>query len=262
MDKFSVATYNVNSLRSRLHIVIPWLELNRPDVLCLQETKVEDSSFPRDAFAKIGYHVILKGEKQYNGVAIASRVEPREVSCGLDDEGPHDQTRLIRGIFSGVRILNTYVPQGKDPNSPQFAYKLQWLERLANFIAKHYSPDEPLIWCGDINIAPDPLDVYDPKRLLGHVCFNPLVWEALAKITSWGLIDVFRKHHPGEPKQYTFFDYRLPNTVERGLGWRIDHIFATSVMGDRSLNCTIDLAPRRQEKPSDHAILWAEFKRL
>lgn len=260
MGRLTVATYNVNSIRSRLHIVIPWLKTQRPDILCLQETKVEDARFPRQAFEEIGYHVVFKGEKQYNGVAIASLEKPADVSFGLDDDDPPDYSRLIRGVFSGVPILNTYVPQGGEPESEKFAYKLQWLKRLRNFIARHYRPQDPLILCGDINIAPEAIDVHDPKRLLGHVCFNPQVWAALKEIKSWGLTDVFRRHHPDEAGQYTFFDYRVPKTLERGLGWRIDHILATQAMADRSVGCHIDLAPRREEKPSDHTVLWAEFE--
>ncbi|MDZ4165339.1 MAG: exodeoxyribonuclease III [Smithellaceae bacterium] len=260
MDSLVIATYNVNSIRSRLHLVLPWLKTHRPDIFCLQETKVEDDGFPRQAFEELGYHVVFKGEKRYNGVAIVSREKPSEVAWGLDDGGPPDDSRLIRGVFAGVHVLNTYVPQGREPQSPQFAYKLEWLSRLKRFIAKNYTPGDPLVWCGDINIAPEPIDVHDPKRLLGHVCFNPEVWEALAEIKAWGLTDIFRLHHPNEPGQYTFFDYRVPKTLERGLGWRIDHLLATEAMANRSLNCAIDLAPRGAEKPSDHTVLFAEFK--
>ncbi len=260
MGRFIIATYNVNSIRSRLHIVIPWLQTHRPDVLCLQETKVEDASFPSHAFEDIGYHVVFKGEKRYNGVAIASLEKPADVSFGLDDEGPPDDSRLIRGVFSGIDIINTYVPQGGEPASEKFTYKLQWLKRLGIFIARHYTPQDPLVWCGDINIAPEAIDVHDPQRLLGHVCFNPQVWAALKEITSWGFTDIFRRHHPDEPGQYTFFDYRVPKTLERGLGWRIDHILTTQAMADRSRGSSIDLAPRREEKPSDHTVLLAEFE--
>lgn len=261
MERLIIATYNVNSIRSRLHLVLPWLRTHRPDIVCFQETKVQDDDFPRQAFEELGYQVVFKGEKGYNGVAIASREKPTEVAWGLDDGGPLDAPRLIRGVFAGIHVLNTYVPQGRERESPQFAYKLEWLSRLKRFIARNYSPGDPLVWCGDINIAPEPIDVHDPKRLLGHVCFNPEVWEALAEIKAWGLTDIFRLHHPGEPGQYTFFDYRVPKTLERGLGWRIDHLLATEVMANRSRSCSIDLAPRGAEKPSDHTVLLAEFEK-
>ena len=259
MGKFKIASYNVNSLRSRLHIVIPWLKENRPDVLCMQETKVEDGKFPRMEFEETGYRVFFKGAKQYNGVAIASLTAPEAVSSGFTDGGPADEERLIMGVFSGISILNAYVPQGRDREHPQFAYKLAWFKRLRAFLENLSSPEKPLIWCGDLNVAPESIDVHDPKRLLGHVCFNPEVWDAFSKVKSWGLTDIFRKHHPGTPSQYTFFDYRVPSSVERGLGWRIDHILATESLAARSLNCTIDLKPRLEEKPSDHTILVAEF---
>lgn len=259
MQVFKVATFNVNSLRSRLHLVLPWLEEHRPQVLCMQETKVPDESFPVEEFEGIGYHVVFRGQKGRNGVAIASLDEPQEVSFGLDDGGPADEDRLIRGIFSGIAVVNTYVPQGQSPDSPMFPYKLEWFRRLREFFNRHYSPDQPLIWCGDLNVAPQEIDVHNPKRLLGHVCFRPEVWEAFERVKEWGFVDVFRKHHPGEAGQYTFFDYRVPRAVERGLGWRVDHILATRPLAERSVDCWIDLTPRKSTKPSDHTPLVAQF---
>ncbi|OGP55541.1 MAG: exodeoxyribonuclease III [Deltaproteobacteria bacterium RBG_13_52_11] len=260
MKRFKIATYNVNSIRSRLHIIIPWLEKNHPTVFCMQETKVEDERFPAKEFEGAGYHVACKGEKQYNGVAIASLERTEKVSFGLDDEGPADGDRLISGVFSGIHVVNTYVPQGHDRENPRFQYKLQWFKRLREFFARHYSPNEPLIWCGDLNVAPEEIDVHNPKRLLGHVCFNPEVWEGFTSVKSWGLVDVFRRHHPNEPGQYTFFDYRVPKAVERGLGWRVDHILATPPLADQSISCSIDMGPRLAEKSSDHTIVTAEFE--
>jgi exodeoxyribonuclease-3 len=260
MGTVKIATYNVNSIRSRLHIVIPWLQRNRPTVFCMQETKVEDDKFPVKAFEDAGYHVVFKGEKRYNGVAIASRQKPEEISFGLDDDGPADGDRLIHGTFGGIPVVNTYVPQGYDREDPRFQYKLQWFKRLREFFSGHSSPQKPLVWCGDLNVAPEEIDVHNPKRLLGHVCFNPQVWEGLASVKAWGLVDVFRKHHPNEPGQYTFFDYRVPKAVERGLGWRVDHILATSPLAEKSRSCSIDLNPRRAQKPSDHTIIVAEFE--
>lgn len=259
MENFKLATYNVNSIRSRLHIIIPWLVNHRPEVFCMQETKVEDGKFPFQEFRDAGYHVVFRGSKQYNGVAIASREEPDHIQYGLDDGNPADTDRLIALQIGNIHILNTYVPQGRDRESEQFRYKLRWFDRLKTFISTHWQPNDQLIWCGDLNVAPESIDVYDPKRLLGHVCFNPDVWAAYAGICDWGLVDIFRKHHPDEPRQYTFFDYRVPQTLERGLGWRIDHILATAPLAQKSRSCFIDLEPRRAEKPSDHTVLTAEF---
>jgi len=262
MTTFKVATYNVNSIRSRLHIVIPWLREKRPDVLCMQETKVENVKFPVKDFEEAGYHVVFSGGKRYNGVAIASLEKPEDVSCGLEDSEPFDTDRLIRGVFSGISVVNLYVPQGRGRDMPQFQYKLQWFVRLRNFLKKHYTPGDMLVCCGDINVAREGIDVHDPKRLLGHADFTPEVWEAFDSLTSWGLFDIFRKHHPGEERQYAFFDYRVPGAVDRDLGWRVDHILATSSLSDLSVDCYIDLDPRRAEKPSDHTVMIAEFEKL
>jgi exodeoxyribonuclease-3 len=260
LKNFKIATYNVNSIRSRLHIILPWLKENRPDVFCMQETKVEDGKFPVGEFEDTGYGVIFKGEKRYNGVAIASLEKPEMVNSGLDDGDPPDKDRLIRCVFSGIHIINTYVPQGRERESPHFTYKLEWFRRLRDFLDKLYSPDEPLIWCGDLNVAPESIDVHDPKRLLGHVCFTPEVWEAFHHVNSWGLVDIFRKLHPGMPGNYTFYDYRVPKSVERGLGWRVDHILTTPSLAAKSISCTIDMNTRIAERPSDHTVLVAEFK--
>ena len=256
-----IATYNVNSIRSRLHIVLPWLQKNMPDYFCLQETKVADDKFPQTEFTDLGYQITFKGNKQYNGVAIASRQKPQKVMCGLDDE-PNDVERIIAATFDDLTIINTYVPQGQDKDSPQYAYKLAWFGRLKKYLKKHFQPQNPVIWCGDLNVAPEKIDVHDPKRILGHVCFNPEVWKAYADVKSWGFVDVFRLHHPAEIGQYTFFDYRVPDAVVRNLGWRVDHILATESLASRSYICNIDLPTRLTEKPSDHVIMVAEFSEV
>jgi exodeoxyribonuclease-3 len=259
MGTFRIATYNVNSVRMRLPIIIPWLRRHRPDVLCMQETKVRDRDFPIGDFAAIGYHVVFRGLTGYNGVAVASLEEAKEVAFGLNDGGPIDEDRLIRCHFDSMSVVNTYVPQGRERGSPHFAYKLEWFRRLRAFFERRYDPEGPLLWCGDLNVAPETIDVHDPKRLLGHVCFTPEVWEAFALVKTWGLEDLFRRHHPGEGGRYTFFDYRVPRSVERGLGWRIDHILTTPSLALKSVECTIDMDARIAEKPSDHTILIATF---
>ena len=256
---FTVATWNVNSIRSRLHALLPWLETVGPDVVCLQETKVQDPNFPASAIEEIGYHAAFRGEKSYNGVAILSKAPIESVRFGLDDGGPTDEARLIVGEVRGIPIVNTYVPQGRDPEHEMFAYKLEWFARLRAYFASYFSPDEPLIWTGDLNVAPEPIDVHDPKRLMGHVCFNPRVTEALENVKSWGLVDLFRKHVP-DPGQYTYYDYRTKNGVAEGKGWRVDHILATKPLADRSVNAWIDLEPRLGDKPSDHAPMLVEIK--
>lgn len=254
----TIATFNVNSVRSRLHILEPWLATVRPDLLCLQETKVQDPDFPAEPLEAAGYHVRYKGEKSYNGVAVLSRRRPTDCTCGFGDDGPADASRLIIVEVDGIVVVNTYVPQGRDVAHEMYAYKLAWFDRLRSLLDARYTPKTPIVWVGDLNVAPQDIDVHDPKRLRGHVCFNPEVSDALTSVTKWGFIDVFRKHVP-DGGQYTYYDYRARNAIATGKGWRIDHIQATQSLADRSVRAWIDLAPRRAEKPSDHTPLLAEF---
>jgi exodeoxyribonuclease-3 len=219
-----IGSFNVNSLRSRLPIVIQWLAENQPDVLCVQETKVQDVDFPTEAFDNAGYKYVFKGQKSYNGVAIFSKTEIKNARFGFSNE-PKDEARLIAAEIAGIVVVNTYIPQGDSPESEKFQYKLNWFERLSKFFKKNFAPADPIVWVGDLNVAPQPIDVYDPKNLLGHVCFSPQVTEALNNVAQWGFIDVFRMHC-SEAGQYTFWDYRLPNSFKRNLGWRLDHILA------------------------------------
>jgi len=252
-----VASFNVNSLRQRLPIVLGWLEENRPDVLCVQETKVQDVDFPGDSFENTGYKYVFKGQKSYNGVAIFSRCKIRNVEFGFEDE-PKDQARLIKAEINGVVIVNTYIPQGYLPDSEKFEYKLDWFNRLGEFFDKNFKASDAVLWVGDFNVAPEAVDVYDPEGLLGHVCFHPEVHKALERVCQWGFVDVFRMHC-SQAGQYTFWDYRLRNSVEENLGWRLDHIMATKPLAEKSTFCYIDKQPRLAEKPSDHTPIVAEF---
>jgi len=252
-----IASYNVNSLRARLPIVLPWLSDSQADVLCVQETKVQDVDFPTEAFDEIEYNVAFKGQKSYNGVAIISKHPIECVEYGLPDD-PKDEPRLIKAEIAGLHIVNTYVPQGYLPNTEKFQYKLQWFARLTDYFERNFTPEDALLWVGDLNIAPTPIDVYDPKTLLGHVCFHPAVHEALNDVMGWGFVDVFRKHCD-QAGEYTFWDYRMPNALGRNLGWRLDHIMATKPLAEKSTSCTIAKDLRRAERPSDHVPIIAEF---
>ncbi len=254
-----VATYNCNSIRARLELVRQWMIREKPHILCLQETKTQDSEFPAEMFEGLGYHVIFRGQKAHAGVAVASRREPTGVSFGLDDGDDPDEARLIRAEIAGIALVNTYVPQGRTIDSPHFQYKLRWFERLRSFFERHYDPQDPLLWVGDFNVAPQPMDVYDPKRLEKHVDFHPDAREALEDTRQWGFVDVFRRCHPDEPQHYTFWDYRVPNALQRGMGWRVDHIWGTAPLAERSSNAWIDVDARIADKPSDHTFLAAEF---
>ncbi len=251
-----IGSFNVNSLRSRLEVVFGWLSQHQPDVLCVQETKVQDVDFPREAFEGSGYNYVFKGEKKYNGVAIFSKDKIKNVQFGFADE-PKDEARLIKAEIKGIVIVNTYVPQGYMPESDKFEYKLKWFKRLGQYFKKNLKPTEPVLWTGDFNIAPERIDVYDPDSLLGHVCFHPEVHKALKKVMEWGFVDVFRKHCK-EAGQYTFWDYRM-NAFRRNLGWRLDHIMTTEVLANKSTACYIDKEPRLAERPSDHTPIIAEF---
>jgi exodeoxyribonuclease-3 len=253
-----VASFNANSIRARLHIVIDWLKKESPHVLCLQETKVIDAEFPEEAFRDLNYKTVYRGEKSYNGVAIVSRMPVRNVRRGFD-ELETEGSRLIFATVGGIPILNTYIPQGFHPLSKQFMHKLNWFQRLYDYVNQHFRPDRPLLWLGDFNVAPEPIDVHDPGHLLGQVGFHPDEHAALEKFKEWGFVDVFRRHQP-EPGQYTFWDYRVRNGVARNLGWRVDHIWATEPLARKSVNAWIDVEPRLREKPSDHTFIVAEFR--
>ena len=253
-----IASFNVNSLRARLPIVLNWLEKHAPDVLCLQETKVQDHDFPAQAFDGCGYKFAFKGQKSYNGVAIFSKSTLENVSFGLDTE-PSDQPRLVKAKIGSINIVNTYIPQGQDPESEKFEYKLNWFKRLKKYFRKNFKPTDLVIWVGDFNIAPTDIDVYDPKGLFGHVCFCAEVQQALEDVMEFGFVDVFRKHCP-EPNQYTFWDYRLPGALKANRGWRLDHIMATEPLAKKSTACYIDKEPRAKERPSDHTPIIVEFR--
>ena len=253
-----IATFNANSIRSRLGIVLQWLQTHEPDVLAIQETKVQDGEFPALAFTKLGYNVIFRGEKSYNGVAIISKCTPSEVRFGLDDGKQADETRLACCKVGPVYVVNTYVPQGREIDNPMYAYKLQWFKRLKAYFERHFTPKTKLVWVGDLNVAPEAMDIHNAEEQSEHVCYHVDVRKALADTVSWGFVDVFRKHHP-EPGQYSFFDYRTVNAVQRHMGWRVDHILATPSLAKTSTDSYIDLNPRLMEKPSDHTFLVADF---
>jgi exodeoxyribonuclease-3 len=254
-----IATFNVNSLRKRLPLVLGWLERHQPDVLCLQETKVQDDDFPLLAFTAAGYHGTFRGMKGYNGVAVLSRRPPEAVLYGFDTAKDRDEARLIQVKVHGIPIVNTYVPQGFELGSPKYAYKLKWFQRLRRHFDRHLSPDKPALWCGDMNVAPRPIDVHSPEKHLAHVCYHEAARKAYAKAVAWGWADVFVKLHP-ERRQYTFWDYRRPSSLDANKGWRIDHILATLSLAERCTRVEVDIEPRRAKDPSDHTFLWAEFR--
>jgi len=252
-----VASFNVNSLRARLEILLDWMKKEAPDILCLQETKVPDNFFPKKEFERIGFYVVFRGEKTFNGVAIVGKTPFEDISYGFEDGS--EATRLISSRIRGITIVNTYVPQGFHPLSERFREKLDWLQRLYYHFKENYTPHMPIIWTGDFNIAPGPRDVYDPQFLMGHVGFHQDEHTVLLKFKEWGFIDVFRLHN-SEGGHYTFWDYTVRNAVKKGMGWRIDHIWTTGILAEKSTRAWIDIRPRLLQKPSDHTPIIAEFK--
>jgi len=254
-----IASFNANSVRARLPIITAWLGAERPDILCIQETKVQDPDFPWQTFQEQGYHSTFFGQKSYNGVAVLSRQAPTDVAPGFQDGADEAEARLLKVAFDDLTVVNTYIPQGQDPDSDKFQYKLAWFERLKAYFQRNCDPRGHVLWVGDFNVAPEPIDVYDPDQLAGSVGFHPAEHQALKAVMAWGFVDVYRQHNPRE-KMFTFFDYRIPNAAKRGLGWRIDHICATRALAECATSAWIDMAPRLEPKPSDHTFIAAEFQ--
>ncbi len=251
-----VATWNVNSLRVRLPQVIEWLAMARPDVLCLQETKLEDAQFPVEEITRAGYRAVCSGQKTYNGVALLSREDPREVMTelpGFDDP----QRRLLAAEIGTIRVVNVYVPNGQAVDSEKFIYKLDWLDKLLDYVAEQQSRYERLLLLGDFNIAPEDEDVHDPDLWRGQVLFSDPERARFRALVESGLRDAFRKFDQA-PAAFSWWDYRAA-AFRRNLGLRIDHILVSAALYERCLSCEIDTAPRRWPRPSDHAPVVATF---
>ncbi len=252
-----VATWNVNSIRSRLERLLRWLDKVHPDVVCLQELKAREEVFPYEPIREAGYHAAVHGQKTYNGVAILSASEPRAVERGMGDDLDDAQARLISAEVEGVRIISAYVPNGQVVGSEKYMYKLDWMRRLRGHLGRQFEPSAPLILCGDLNVARDDLDVADPEKWAGSVLCHQEARDSLERIREWGLTDVFRQHHP-EGGLYSWWDYRML-AFPKDDGLRIDHIFATDPMARRCTSAEIDREERKGPKPSDHAPVIATF---
>lgn len=257
-----VATWNVNSIRTRLEQVVNWLQENSVDVLCLQETKVQDPDFPRSAFEQLGYHLYISGQKSYNGVALISQKPLEDVSAGfapiLGNSEFDEQKRVITGAIDGVRILNLYVPNGSAVGSEKYEYKLRWLQTLREYlqILLQQEPNKICI-CGDFNIALEDKDIHNPKGRENQVMATDLERQALLKVLELGLADAFRKFNQ-ETGHFSWWDYRT-GAFRGNRGWRIDHHYLTPSLYDRATSCIIDVAPRKLPQPSDHAPVIVEF---
>jgi len=254
----AVATWNVNSIRTRLDHVLKFLQSDYPDVLCLQELKAEEKNFPADAFARRGYHVAGAYQKTYNGVAIVSPYPIEDVAVGFADDGPDAEARCIAATVRGVRVICVYVPNGQDVGTEKYAYKLDWMDRLSRELERNADPKAPLVLTGDFNVAMDDRDVYDPKAWEGRVLFSEPEREAAGRWLKWGLVDTFRKHHQ-EAGRYSWWDYRQ-GAFPKDRGLRIDHLWATRSLAERCVACDVVREPRTWDQPSDHAPVVAVFE--
>ncbi len=265
-----IATWNVNSLKARLDKVRWWLDRARPDVLLMQETKLADAAAPVDVFRDAGYELAHHGQAQWNGVAIVSRrgiagivtnfgqaLRPAQAPNTEDDE-PLAEARMIAAECGGVRVVSVYAPNGRTLGSSFYEAKLAWFERLARWLEEAADPEQPLVLGGDFNVAPEDVDVWDPRACHGGTHVSPREREAFARLCRWGLVDAYRQHH-SEPGRYTWWDYRAGN-FHKNFGMRIDHLLATRPLAGRTVWAEIDREARKGKPiPSDHAPLLIDL---
>jgi exodeoxyribonuclease-3 len=250
-----LATWNVNSLKVRLPHLIDWLGRVQPDAVCLQETKTEDRNFPLTEIESAGYRVVYSGQKTYNGVAILSRAPLSAEARGIPDF-PDDLKRVIAATVGDVRVICLYAPNGQEPGSEKYAYKLRWYAALTTWLAREVTGKVAVL--GDLNIAPEARDVHDPKRWEGKIHFSEPERAAFLALIELEFKDAFRLFEQSE-KQFTWWDYRLA-AFQRGWGLRIDHILLSPALAARCRSCRIDIEPRKLERPSDHAPVITELE--
>ena len=251
-----IASWNVNSLRVRLEHVMTWLDSAKPDVLALQETKTKDEEFPVAAFADAGYEISYSGQPTYNGVAIVSRKPAIDIQTDLESFDDA-QRRVLGATIDGVRVLNLYVPNGQSVESDKYTYKLSWLDALTKQLEHDLARYERLVVLGDFNIAPEDRDVHDPEEWFGKVLCSDPERNALNNILNLGLVDTFRLMEQ-DAGHYSWWDYRAA-AFRRKRGMRIDLVLASNDLSKSCKSATIDVEPRRWERPSDHTPVIAEF---
>ncbi|HEY2627990.1 MAG TPA: exodeoxyribonuclease III [Usitatibacter sp.] len=251
-----VATWNVNSLRVRLPHLTDWLAANAPDLMCLQETKCDDGTFPGDELRAAGYSIAHLGQRTYNGVAILSRGEGAVVARNIPGFAD-DQSRVIAMDIDGVRVVSVYVPNGQSVGSDKYHYKLRWMEALTAWLEKQLIDHPRIAVLGDFNIAPEDRDVYDPVAWAGQVLVSEPERAALKRLFDAGFADSFRLFDQPE-RSYTWWDYRM-NAFRRKKGLRIDHALLSPELAKACTSCVIDMAPRGLERPSDHTPLMCEL---
>lgn len=253
-----IISWNVNSIRARHDRLLALLGRHEPDVVCLQELKLEEDKFPWGELKAAGYHAACLGQKSYNGVAILSRTEPEDVRRGMGDGGDDAQARLISARVHGIRVFSAYFPNGSTPESDKYTFKLAWMERLARKLRAEHAPGEPIALCGDFNVAPSDLDVKNVEKWADTVLCRPEVREALEAIRGFGLVDSLRRLRPDEGNLYSYWDYQMLGFPKND-GLRIDHIDVTEPLATRLLAVRIDREERKGKQPSDHAPVIATF---
>jgi exodeoxyribonuclease-3 len=251
-----IAAWNVNSLKVRLPQLLEWLAAQQADVVCLQETKLEDHNFPRQEIEAAGYEVAFSGQKTYNGVALLSRVGLNDVVCG-NPYFPDPQKRLIAATVKGIRVICAYIPNGQAVGSDKYDYKLSWLEALEKWLGEELARHPQLALAGDFNIAPDDRDVHNPAAWAGQILCSEAERTAFQRLLALGLQDSFRLFDQPE-KSFSWWDYRMLG-FQRNLGLRIDHILLSSPLAQQCTASGIDREMRKRERPSDHAPVTAEL---
>jgi exodeoxyribonuclease-3 len=251
-----LATWNVNSLKVRLPQLLTWLVREQPDVVCLQETKLEDHGFPRQEIEAAGYHVCFAGQRTYNGVALLAREGPTELVVG-NPLCPDEQKRLLTATIRGICVVCAYVPNGQAVGSDKYAYKLEWLDGLARWVSKRLAANPQLVLAGDFNIAPEDQDVYDPDAWAGQILCSDPERAAFQHLLSLGLKDSFRLFDQ-PAKSFSWWDYRMLG-FQKNRGLRIDHILLSETLAARCKAARISREVRKLERPSDHAPVTAEL---
>ncbi len=254
--KFSIATWNVNSIRARIDNVANFLKKNNTDVLCMQETKVEGSLFPKERFEQLGYYLTVFGQKRFNGVAVASKLPFEEVKTNIVGN-EKNQKRTILSKINGITIINSYFPNGQSPDSENFQYKLDFIVGFREYLDKHFDTNkDELIIVGDFNVAKEEIDVYDTKSMEGKIGFHAKEREALNYLFEWGFVDAFRIFN--KEQAFSWWDYRALSFI-KNTGLRIDYIWISKKLKNRCVKCYIDRSERKKQKPSDHAPVVALF---
>ncbi|MFZ1700454.1 MAG: exodeoxyribonuclease III [Pyrinomonadaceae bacterium] len=253
-----IATWNINGINSRLGQVLDWCAASHPDVLCLQETKCVDAKFPTARFSSLGFtHIEVHGEKAYNGVAIISKHELSDIQKNFAGDPSDAPARLIAATVAGIRLVNVYVPHGNKFGTDKFKFKLDWFERLKQYFADNFTVDTDVLLCGDLNVAPHELDVWNPRMWQHKMHFSKPEREALIELKRWGFVDLFRQMND-EAREYSWWSH-FHHDFDKDRGLRIDHIWASPPLAERCLDCWIDKTPRSLDKPSDHAPVVADL---